>query len=180
MSDFTYPFYQSQVPDLFGDPTDPCFAGTYLRTMDFTDLLPNFAHVKDFEGNPWNGKIYGNGYMTAPLRAALMAIIAAGLCAEWKTFDGCFNIRPMKGDANQTSMHAWGLAIDINAATNPFSASGNLTTDLSDEFILCFAKNGLEWGGLWSQPKDPMHFQLPFIKDRTGPLAPVPWGGSPA
>jgi hypothetical protein len=177
MSDFTYPFYQSQVPDLFGDPTDPSFAPTYLRTMDFTDLLPSFNHVRDFEGNPWSGKIYGNGYIAAPLRAALEALIAKGIADQWKSFDGVFNIRPMKGDAQQTSMHAWGLAIDVNAATNPFSASGQLITDLSDEFIFSFTQNGMEWGGSWSQPKDPMHFQLPFIKLRTGPYAPVPWHG---
>ncbi len=174
-----FPLYQSQVEDEFGTPDNSGpFTTNYMRTLDFSDLLPNFSHVLDFEGNPWNGHIYANYVMGDPLRASFMAIIAAGLCAEWKTFDGCFNIRPMKGDAAQTSMHAWGLAIDINAQTNPFSVSGNLVTDLSDAFVLCFAKNGYEWGGLWSQPKDPMHFQLPWIKDRTGPLAPMPWGGS--
>src|SRR5208337_2219153 len=112
MSDFTYPFYQSQVPDLFGDPTDPSFAGTYLRTMDFTDLLPNFAHVRDFEGNPWSGHIYGNGYMTAPLRAALEALIAKGIADQWHTYDGCFNIRQAKGGSIM-SMHSWALAVDL-------------------------------------------------------------------
>ena len=97
MSDFTYPFYQSQVPDLFGDPNDPSFAPTYPRTIDFTDLLPNFSHVRNFEGNPWTGKIYGNGYCAAPLRAALGALIAKGIADQWHTYDGMFNIRQAKG-----------------------------------------------------------------------------------
>lgn len=176
MSDFTFPFYQSQVPDLFGDPRDPSFAPTYLRTMDFTDLLPNFSHVRDFEGNPWAGKIYGNGYIKNMLRAALEALVARGIADQLHTYDGCFNIRQAKG-GNFLSMHSFGLPVDLNAAENPFGGDPSF----SDDFVLCFSQNGWEWGGLWvpASVRDGMHFQPCWIKDRTGPLAPVAWTGTP-
>src|SRR5271157_5999364 len=171
---FTYPFFQSQVPDIFGDPRAPDFEATYLRTMDFTDLLPSFSQVRDFEGNPWSGKIYGNGYMHAPLRAALEAIIARGLAGEIHTYDGCWNIRQAKGGSIM-SMHSWGLALDLDALLNPFGGD----PVWSPEFVKCFAQNGFEWGGLWvpDSIRDGMHFQIPWIRVRTGELAPVAWGG---
>ncbi len=45
--------------------------------------------------------------------------------AEWRAlkldvFDGCFNVRKMKGSPNLWSTHSWGIAIDRAAAENQF------------------------------------------------------------
>jgi hypothetical protein len=95
-----------------------------------------------------------------------------GLADELHTYDGCFNIRRMKG-GNSLSVHSWGLAVDFNAAENPYG--GQVT--FSDEFIRCFADAGFEAGALWRTP-DGMHFQLCWTQDwqsSDNPLAPGPW-----
>ena len=173
-----FPMFQSQVPSIFGQPDENGpFAQNYLRTMDFSEFAPNFDHVVDFEGNPWNYKIYGNYVIEDMLRAALRNVVDRGLAQELHTYDGCFNIRQAKG-ANIPSMHSWALPLDLNAAENPFGGDPSF----SPEFVRCFADVGWEWGGLWlpASVRDGMHFQPCWIKVRTGPLAPIAWGGSPA
>jgi len=168
-----FPMFQSQMIFIFGDPRDPEFALTYLRSLDFPEFAAAFAHVRDYEGNPWGHKIYGNYVLEAPLRRAFGLLGARGLAPELQTYDGCFNIRRKTGGSGY-SVHSWGLAVDLNAGNNGFGEDPSLSPD----FVKCFAESGFEWGGLW-QPdnlRDGMHFQLPWIKVRTGPLAPVPWG----
>jgi hypothetical protein len=53
------------------------------------------------------------------------------------------------------SLHSWGLAIDINAATNRFGGKPTMSAEL----VKCFTDAGFDWGGVWSNP-DGMHFQL--------------------
>jgi hypothetical protein len=167
-----FPFYQNQLDSLFGDPTDSLFERDYLQIMDFTEFLDYFSHVKDYEGNKWGCRIYGNYVMEEPLRRAFRFICERGLAEELKTYDGCFNIRKKKGGSGY-SVHSWGIAVDFNARTNAFGREPTL----SFEFVKCFTECGFEWGGLW-QPnnlRDGMHFQLAWIKDRTGELAPITW-----
>jgi hypothetical protein len=174
-----FPFFQSQVPDIFevDDPRDQNFQAKFLRTMDFSLFRPHFDHVVDYENNPWNYKIYGNWIIEDMLRAAFLNVVDRGLAGELHSFDGCFNIRRAKG-FDGWSMHSYGLPIDLNAAENPFGQKPSF----SPEFVRCFADAGWEWGGLWEPAsiRDGMHFQPCWIKVRTGPLAPVPWGGSQA
>jgi len=169
-----FPLFQSDVPDIFGeDPRDPDYQGNYLKVMNFSEFKPHFDHVRDFEGNHWNYKIYGNWVMEAPLRRAFGLLVARGLAKELRTYDGCHCIRPPKGGGMTWSMHAYALAIDFNAGSNGFG----MTPTFSGGFVKCFAESGFEWGGLW-QPnwqRDGMHFQLPWIKIREGNLAPVVW-----
>jgi len=173
-----FPFFQNQLRDMFGDPDDNGpFAQGYLRVIDLSEFADALAQVVDFQGNPWSCRIYGNYIMAGPLKKAFRALIDRDLIQELKTFDGCFNIRPMKSSVSTPSVHSWGLAIDLNAQTNPFSRT-RLITDLPDEFVLCFLQAGFEWGGMWRSCKDPMHFQLPWTTDwrNTGaPPKPVPY-----
>lgn len=55
------------------------------------------------------------------------------------------------------SEHAYGNAIDINPAKNPYSQT--LETDMPANISLLAAKYGLSWGGDWKSVKDPMHFE---------------------
>ena len=54
------------------------------------------------------------------------------------------------------SIHAWGLAIDINWKNNKVGTSG----DIPHYVATLFKQYGFNWGGLWTRPKDPMHFQF--------------------
>lgn len=94
--------------------------------------------------------------MHTPLRAALKKVKDLRLEACLKTYDGCFNIRRVRGSAH-VSCHAYGLAIDLNAATNPLAG---LHGDLSihPDFVKCFTDEGFDWGGNFKSRKDQMHF----------------------
>ena len=61
------------------------------------------------------------------------------------------------GDKTVYSAHAFGLAIDINASTNPFT-KGSVVTDLPDELVQALKSHGFGWGGNWNSSKDAMHF----------------------
>ena len=69
------------------------------------------------------------------------------------TFDGCFNNRPQKG-GTKLSTHAWGISVDLNAATNALGTSG----DMDARVVEIFKEEGFVWGGEFGRP-DPMHFQ---------------------
>jgi hypothetical protein len=100
-------------------------------------------------------QLYCNKLMIEPLTRAFGSIIKLGLLDQVKTWDGCFNIRKMKGSKTSPSLHSWGVAIDINAAWNGY----NKPTTMSKELVRCFKDAGFDWGGDWKK-KDGMHFQL--------------------
>jgi len=102
-------------------------------------------------------RLYCNKDMVGPLSNAFSNLIKTGKVAELKTFDGCFNIRKQRG-ASSTSLHSWGIAIDVNAAWNGLSKQPTL----SKEFVKCFTDAGFDWGGTWKR-LDGMHFQLSKI-----------------
>jgi hypothetical protein len=99
-------------------------------------------------------KIYCNKDLVKPLLSAICELHATGHIKEFKTWDGCFNIRKKRG-LTSSSLHSWGIAIDVNASTNALGANPTL----SSGFVKCFTNNGFEWGGTWRR-KDGMHFQL--------------------
>jgi hypothetical protein len=89
-----------------------------------------------------------------------------------------FNDRPITGGGH-TSLHAYGLAVDINPVQNPFlkRVNGSLTVSplagsaytnrrntrpgMSEPIIDIFTDNGfLIWGGSWTDPIDYQHFQV--------------------
>lgn len=90
-----------------------------------------------------------------PLMAALTALKVRGMAHLLRTYDGCLNVRPVRG-SNLMSTHAYGLGLDINASTNPMSPV--LHTDMSQDFVHCFTEQGFAWGGNFHSRKDPMHY----------------------
>lgn len=103
-------------------------------------------------------RIYCNIDLVDPLKKAFENLIATGHVNELKTWDGCFNKRNKRG-LNSWSLHAWGLAVDVNAAWNQLRK----TPTLSAGFVKCFTDAGFEWGGNWTSRVDGMHFQLAKI-----------------
>ena len=87
----------------------------------------------------------------------------------------CFNFRKISG-SDRLSLHAYGLAIDINPMQNPciqkgkiLPASGkdfldrsNIKAGMVEPVVKVFYKYGFtEWGGNWQEPIDYHHFQVP-------------------
>lgn len=69
--------------------------------------------------------------------------------------------RDVRGRPGVKSNHAWGLAVDLNATTNPMTNDGRNHTDLPPGISKLAAKYGLRWGGDYSgSRKDPMHFEF--------------------
>jgi len=89
-------------------------------------------------------------------RDALQRAQIAGMQDKIETFGGCFSFRPQR-TGSKLSTHAWGIAIDLNPASN---AQGSLG-DMDPGLIAIFRSAGFEWGGEWTGiRRDPMHFQF--------------------
>ena len=102
-------------------------------------------------------RIYCHKLMVKPLNKAFENLIMHCVEDELQTWDGCFNVRKMRG-GTQMSIHSWGLAIDVNAKTNALGVKPTL----SKTFVKCFTDAGFDWGGTWTR-KDGMHFQLSCV-----------------
>ncbi len=102
-------------------------------------------------------RVYCNKDLEHPLLDALLNLIQCNRQHELKTWDGCFNVRPKRG-LSTMSLHSWGIAIDVNAATNGLGKEPTL----SEGFVKCFTDAGFHWGGTWKR-RDGMHFELSKI-----------------
>lgn len=101
--------------------------------------------------------IYANKDIHGPLLAALQHVHDQGLGDLLHTYDGCFNIRMVRGSNSSFSAHSYGLALDLNCNENPLGAThGGFYKH--PEFVKCFTDQGFAWGGNFHSRKDPMHF----------------------
>ena len=62
------------------------------------------------------------------------------------------------GGNSRISRHTFGIAIDVNARSNPHRSDNTLVTDLPVWWVDAFLDSGFCWGGLWIGSKDAMHF----------------------
>lgn len=76
-------------------------------------------------------------------------------------YDGCYNFRAMRG-GGRLSMHAFAVAIDWDAAHNPWRSRKFFFTK-DTPLIANFLAEGWTWGGMWSAP-DAMHVQYPRVR----------------
>jgi len=104
---------------------------------------------------PILGQVTCHRAAVEPLIAVLSEVEAAGLGHLVNTGDyaGCFSPR-LTGPGGMVSRHAWGLAVDVNAAANPFGAASRQDPRL----VEVFQRHGFAWGGNWPRP-DAMHFE---------------------
>lgn len=68
--------------------------------------------------------------------------------------------RPVTGNGKVASNHSWGLAVDINAPSNPYRKDGRLVTDIPPAVVALWKKWGFRWGGDYKGAKDPMHMEF--------------------
>lgn len=111
-----------------------------------------FAIKNSFTGKRWD-RLYCNRDMAAPLMRAFQNVLDAGRIWELRTFDGCYNVRMVRGSKTNYSAHSWALAIDLNAGWNPLGGQSSW----SKTFIDCFEREGFVWGGRFERG-DPMHW----------------------
>lgn len=72
---------------------------------------------------------------------------------------GCwgYSCRCISG-SNNPSNHSWGLAVDINAPSNPYTSP--LVTDMPSWMPDLWNGYGFRWGGDYSGSKDAMHYEF--------------------
>lgn len=104
---------------------------------------------------PILGEVRCHRAVIEPLADALAVLEAQGLAALVDTSDyaGCHSAR-LIGAGAPVSRHAWGIAVDLNAAANPFGAAPAQDPRL----VAVMAAHGFGYGGDWPTP-DGMHFE---------------------
>lgn len=100
-------------------------------------------------------RIFCNTDIHEPLLAAMDNLITCGAHKELKTFDGCYNVRFVRGSDSVYSFHSYAIAVDLNAKQNPLGGQSTWT----DAFVRCFTDVGWIWGGDFRTRRDAQHFQ---------------------
>lgn len=140
---------------------------TYRPATSGRDFVQDPAWVDDHIVTlevPLLGRVRCHRGLAKQVRGALEEIVDRGLghLVDPEAFEGCHNPR-LVGTGGMPSRHAWGIALDLNADTNPTG----LTSGQDPRLVETFARWGLTWGGFWLVP-DPMHVEY------IGPPAPEP------
>lgn len=107
------------------------------------------------------GEVVCHRLLIPQLRGALQEIADRGLAhlIDRSQYGGCWVPRHVLFNPGRgLSMHAWGLAVDINVSTNGYGAK----PQMDPRIVEVFDRWGFVWGGRWSTP-DGMHFELGAI-----------------
>jgi len=106
---------------------------------------------------PIIGRMTCHRAMFPQLIKALTEIEANGLADKIhpEQYEGCYYPKLIE-DTDHLSMHAWGLAFDLNTPTNQRLTHG----DMDPGVVAIFKKWGFRWGGDWKDTPDPMHFEM--------------------
>ncbi|MDQ3645921.1 MAG: M15 family metallopeptidase [Actinomycetota bacterium] len=140
--------------------------GEVIGAMTFRILRNGFIDPDPewVAGNIASGEVPILGTVTChrlvfqQLHAALSEIVADGLdeLIDPDDYGGCYVPRFIDRDPGKPlSMHAFGLAFDINVSQNALGTEGNQ----DPRVVEILSRWGFEWGGTWTRP-DPMHFEL--------------------
>lgn len=108
---------------------------------------------------------------------ALGAVMVAYKYKVPTSYTGSYNCRQVTGGRGWSG-HAWPVAMDINAATNPYKRTPSLRTirwgvdtDMPAAMVLeieSITASGIRvfgWGGRWRTIKDAMHYQIRVTLD---------------
>lgn len=155
---------QSEVNKFYGNPRG---SGLYHASSAWEQ--ENLIFVKPpfqmtYEGKPIKGFRFHKKCSEALLQAFKNMQDAAGNDYEklkfWGVtkFSGSYVYRLMRG-GNSLSMHAYGIAIDLDAENNGFY---NKTPRFAKfpEVLKAFDDVGATWGGRWKRATDGMHWQF--------------------
>ncbi len=122
------------------------------------------AHIRT-EQVPILGNVTCHAVIIPQLRAALREVQSRGLAQEIhpQEYAGCYYPRYIAG-TQQLSLHAFGIALDLNVSGNQRGSAGEMDRTV----VEIFKKWGFAWGGDWGYT-DPMHFELNALIDPTAP-----------
>jgi hypothetical protein len=137
---------QEQLTLKYGNPKDVAFEPKWMVKWEIK---------KEFSWFP-KTNIYIHKDFKEKLQVAFAKLEQLQLHTEIKTFDGCFNIRFVRGSKKVYSIHSWGCAIDLNAEENPLASAGKWSANFIAVMVNCNVYCGQNWLGR----KDPMHFAL--------------------
>jgi hypothetical protein len=165
------PDLMSNPDPLTGSMDDASSGGGIIGTMNYKILDDGFIKPEQawVDSNISTATVSIIGEVTChrllipQLQAALSEIESAGLAGELRPDDygGCYVPRFIdRNPSLPLSMHAFGLAVDINVSTNQLGTEG----DMNPRIVEIFERWGFVWGGDWSRP-DPMHFELGSLVD---------------
>ena len=114
---------------------------------------------------PILGTVSCHRAMITALRRAMAELERRGLerLVDRGDYAGCFAAKDIP-TTGAVSRHAWGLAIDLNAAANPY---GERSTQ-DRRLVEVMERNGFAWGGRWPT-QDAMHFE--YVGDEPSPGA---------
>lgn len=141
----------TEVKATFGDPLS---SGWDSKNLAFCEVVPTLKAFPLKKGSTSRG-FYCHKLLVAVFQAVFEEIVLAGLADEIKTFDGCFNIRKIRGSSSTMSLHSWAIAIDLNYKGNEL---GNAKPEMDRRVVAIFEKHGFYWGGNFKR-KDGMHFE---------------------
>ncbi|MDP3713473.1 MAG: M15 family metallopeptidase [Mycobacteriales bacterium] len=147
------------VAFLSGSRAAKAFGAFSYRYFPDGTIQPDAAWVRNNIVSatvPIFGRVTCHRLMVEQLRGALQDIVEAGLAGSLTTYDGCYVPRFIeRNPENSISLHTWGIAIDLDAATNYRGITGTM----DPKVVQIFKSWGFRWGGDWSYT-DPMHFEL--------------------
>ena len=160
---------QDETPWLrHGDAVLPqIFIKTALGEFGYSDRSGSgFTQDQEFVDDnivettvPILGEVTCHAEVVDMLSGAMAQLVDEGLShlVDRAGYAGCWNpryIRSTTGTSAGISRHAWGAAVDINAASNPVGSAGTQDPRLVGVML----EWGFTWGGDWLVP-DPMHFE---------------------
>ncbi len=148
------------------------------RPLNYEVLPPpgDYAQLRRLYGNPDNADRFEREYIVSRphelsngstihvrshiaiadrISRVFAALKASGHLSQIKTYDGCFNIRKVRGGA-ALSLHSWGLAVDVNAAEFPLGSHAHQPPEL----VAAFARENMLCGEAFRHRCDAMHFEF--------------------
>jgi hypothetical protein len=157
--DLLTPPAANPVAFLSGSKAAKAFGAFSYRYFPDGTIQPDAAWVRDNIVSatvPIFGRVTCHRLMVPQLRGALQDVVDAGLAGSLTTYDGCYVPRFIeRNPENSISLHTWGIAIDMDAATNYRGIRGTM----DPRVVQIFKSWGFRWGGDWAYT-DPMHFEL--------------------
>lgn len=137
----------------------------YSKNRWGQDRVPEVSDLQRVRPNApivnvqWRGHSFNVNRQVAPIFVAFLDDLWAQ--GYRPVSIGGHNERNIAG-TNTPSLHADGLAIDIDPNLNPVQDNdGFMQTALPPNIRALAARYGLAWGGSWNSYKDPMHFSVP-------------------
>jgi hypothetical protein len=151
------------VVRVFGDPhpyvledggISPDWETATLSSFPLPAPLPLIGSTR------WVSRVRCHRLVVPFMAAAFATLFRADQWTLLHDFGGCYCWRTQR-QAAKLSRHAWGIAVDLNVADNPFSVSARKAPpNMPPQVVRAFQQQGFAWGGDWLRRKDGMHFEF--------------------